>query len=134
MATRLLMVPILLMQSPQPIQATTLLGHWDYQISWPDHFIGFDLEVFQADGSLQAKLIGDGHQTMDRILSSVEIHGNTARFLFKRHYDEHLYDLYQPGDLLFELINVNGKILTKWHKFSPTDSKGPIPAFKKASA
>lgn len=134
MAIRLYIVPLLLMQVPQPMQRTNLLGHWNYQISWPDHFIGFDLEVFQEKGALQAKLIGDGHQTMDRILSSVEIQGNTAKFVFSRHFDEHLYDLYQPGDLLFELINVNGKILTKWHKFSPTDSKGPIPAFKRASA
>jgi len=119
---------LLALASPAPpsTDAQFWIGEWSYHESWPhlskqfNEVIGYQVQVFSEKGHLRARITNDGHMTLDRILAEVKLDGTSAKFYVLSHYEEQSsINYYKPGDLLFELVQKHGKVLTVWHKMVP---------------
>jgi hypothetical protein len=100
-------------------------GHWHFDESWPagegvHNFVSYDMNIRPHGNEYTVDIDIDGFQTMQRIRAEGKVIGQNLRIVFQSVRPDHHGVEYQPGDVLLELTEVKGKVLTTWRKIEPS--------------
>jgi hypothetical protein len=78
-----------------------------------------DMEVLKIEKEYFAIIEINGEQTMMSIRATIKGNNDKISFLFDKGLNGFGYEHLKKKDLLFELRDVMGKLITHWHSFEP---------------
>ncbi|NNE66597.1 MAG: hypothetical protein HKN33_08515, partial [Pyrinomonadaceae bacterium] len=82
-------------------------------------YIAHTLKITEKGGKLKAHLSSQGFQTSIDIFADVNSRNGALEFIFRTVGPSHFLGTFRSGDLLFELVTQDGKMVTNWRKFKP---------------
>jgi hypothetical protein len=114
------------------IKAIEWVGTWKFQETWPGpqettNCVVYKIHIMRRGMGLAAQIDSDGYMTLGRILATAKQEGGTIRLYFMKAQNDDRSSQYKPGELLLELSESRGKIITTWHAFLPNLDKFQFP-------
>lgn len=89
-------------------------------------FVAHDLEVFETDDGLKARIKANGFQTSRDINAAAKVEGAKISFYLEGYGEDNVLELYEPDELLFSLEIKNKKMVTNWNSYKPALAEKPV--------